>query len=66
MNAKQFNLAIERWGLSVYAAAPVLGIGLRQLYRYTNGQAPIPKPVAKLITIVARHGISTEEVEEIK
>ena len=49
MTKKQFNDAVARLGLSVYASAPVLGISLRQAQRYSSGESEVPATIAKLL-----------------
>lgn len=49
MTRTQFNAALSKLGLSVYASAPVLGISLRQAQRYSSGEATIPETIAKLL-----------------
>lgn len=50
MTARQFDLALAKLGLSVYASAPKLGISLRQAQRYSSGETtPVPAPIAKLL-----------------
>lgn len=49
MTPKQFDAAVAKLGLSVYASAPALGISLRQAQRYSSGESPIPIVVAKLL-----------------
>ncbi len=52
MTPKQFNDALAKLRLSVYAAAPVLGISLRQAQRYSTGEAEqeVSRPVANYLT----------------
>jgi hypothetical protein len=49
MTPKQFDAAVAKLGLSVYASAPALGISLRQAQRYSSGESPVPITVAKLL-----------------
>ena len=51
MLASHFNKSLKYLGLSVYAAAPILGISLRQAQRYSSGEDPqeISEPVTKLL-----------------
>lgn len=53
MTPKQFNDALAKLRLSVYASAPVLGISLRQAQRYSSGeQSPVAAPVANSLTLL--------------
>ncbi len=60
MTPKQFtDAAIKLWG-SVYAAAPALGISLRQAQRYSSGEQAVAPPVACII------GLLLEQVRGFK
>jgi hypothetical protein len=60
MTPKQFtDAAIKLWG-SVYAAAPALGISLRQAQRYSAGEQEVAAPVACII------GLLLEQVSGFK
>jgi nitric oxide synthase oxygenase domain/subunit len=50
MTAKQFNDALRRLRLSVYASADVLDISLRQAQRYASGEQTVSGPVANHLT----------------
>jgi len=50
MTTKEFNEALAALRLSVYAAAPILGISLRQAQRYSAGD-PVAAPVANYLTL---------------
>jgi hypothetical protein len=52
MSPKQFNDGIAKLRLSVYAAAPVLGISLRQAQRYSSGEQVVAEPVANYLTVL--------------
>ena len=53
MTPKQFNDALGKLKLSVYASAPVLGISLRQAQRYSSGeQTPVAAPVTNYLTLL--------------
>lgn len=53
MTAKEFNDSLKSLRLSVYAAAPILGISLRQAQRYSSGeQTPVAAPVANYLTLL--------------
>jgi hypothetical protein len=49
MTARQFDAALAKLGISVYASAKVLCVSLRQAQRYSSGEAPVPPSIAKLI-----------------
>jgi hypothetical protein len=54
MTAKQFNEALTKLRLSVYASAPILGISLRQAQRYSAGEQAVAQPVANRLTLIVR------------
>ena len=60
MTGKQFKAACAALGLSVYAARHVLGISLRQAYRYSSDDAAIPDTVARLLTLLVERGAVPE------
>lgn len=39
-------------GLRPGQAADALGVSRKQIYRYMNGEQPIPKPIAKLTELL--------------
>lgn len=57
MSARQFNLALKKLDLNFSQAAPILGLSLRQVFRYSNDAQPVPLPVAKLVEMLVTHGI---------
>ena len=54
MPASHFNKSLKYLNLSVYAAAPILGISLRQAQRYSSGDDPqeISGPVTNLLILL--------------
>lgn len=60
MTAKQYNTAIAKLKLTPYAAAPLLGISLRQSHRYASGEQPVKETVARLLFMLLRHGVPPE------
>ena len=56
MFASHFNKSLRYLNLSVYAAAPILGISLRQAQRYSSGEDPqeVSEPVTKLLIQLQR------------
>jgi hypothetical protein len=53
MTTEQFNQSLATLRLSVYAAAPILGISLRQAQRYSAGD-PIAEPVANYLSLLLK------------
>jgi hypothetical protein len=56
MNASHFNRSLKYLNLSVYAAAPILGISLRQAQRYSSGEdsQEISGPVTNFLSHLQR------------
>lgn len=52
----RFNRLLKYLNLSVYAAAPILGISLRQAQRYSSGEdrQEVSLPVAKLLIFLQK------------
>lgn len=50
MTQEQFNEALTKLRLSVYASAKVFGISLRQAQRYSSGEQVVSGPVANYLT----------------
>jgi hypothetical protein len=59
MTTEQYLRALKRLGLTTAskATAAILGLSIRQLIRISNGDSPVPEPVAKLLAMLQRHGI---------
>jgi hypothetical protein len=57
MTANQFNAAVAKLGLSVYAARKVLGVSMNQAYRYSAGRAVVPVEVERLLDMFVRFGV---------
>lgn len=49
MTTAQFNNALAGLNLSVYAAAPILGVSLRQAQRYSSGEQAVPATVSCIL-----------------
>lgn len=56
MTPNHFNKSLKYLNLSVYAAAPILGISLRQAQRYSSGEDPqdVSEPVARFLSHLQR------------
>ena len=65
MTSTQYRKLLDRLGLTIVGAAPVLGISPRQAQRYAAGD-PIPGPVAKLLRLMVDRGIDPVEVMRLK
>lgn len=62
MTAAQYRKLLDRLGLTIVGAAPVLGISPRQAQRYAAGD-PIPGPVAKLLRLMVRLNLKPDDVK---
>ena len=56
MTSASYIEALRKLGLTPYAAAPVIGVSIRQSLRYASGDTPIPEVVAKLVRAFALLG----------
>jgi hypothetical protein len=53
MTKNQFNEALRRLGLSVYASPAVLKVTLRQAQRYASGEQPVEARVAAMLELLS-------------
>jgi transcriptional regulator with XRE-family HTH domain len=56
MTAEQFREMVESLGLTLSAAAVVLGVNVRTAYRWANNERKIPSPVSRLLRHLERNG----------
>jgi hypothetical protein len=61
MTPTQFKRALDQLGLSAYAAAPLLDMSIRTIYRITAGEYPIPDHIAHYLRICVKHKIDPRE-----
>jgi len=59
----QYRAAIKSLGLSQERAGVWLGISPRTSQGYALGEYPVPEPVAKLLRLMIKLGLSTEDVK---
>jgi hypothetical protein len=64
MSASHYRDAIEKLGLTQEGAGDVIGLSPRQAQRVVAGHSPVPRPVAKLITLILKRKITVEEATE--
>jgi hypothetical protein len=64
MSTTAYKKAIEQLGLTQEGAGDVVGLSPRQAQRVVGGHAPVPRPVAKLLTLILKRKISVEEATE--
>jgi hypothetical protein len=65
MTAAEYRSALNTLGLSIVASAEHLGVSHRQSQRYANGTSAIADPVAKLLRLAIRIGLSTYDLKAI-
>jgi hypothetical protein len=61
----QFKKALRQVGLSVYRAAPFLGISLRHCQRIAAGEYEAPLAASKLLRLMAKLGLKASDVENL-
>jgi hypothetical protein len=62
MTPTQYKAAIKTLGLSQERAGDWLGIGRRTSQGYALGEYPVPEPVAKLLRLMVKLGLSPDDV----
>lgn len=62
MTSIQYKAAIKALGLSQQRAGDWLGIGRRTSQGYALGEYPVPEPVAKLLRLMIKLGLSPDDV----
>lgn len=66
MNAASYIEALRKLGLPANVramhgeAAALFGVHARQSFRWASGETPVPLVVARLLFMLARHGIPDE------
>lgn len=65
MTAEEYRAALNELGLSIVGSAEHLGVSHRQSQRYTNGTSPVADPVAKLLRLAVRIGLSAKDLKAI-
>ena len=65
MTAEEYRAALNKLGLSIIASGEHLGLSSRQSQRYANGTAAIGDPVAKLLRLAIRIGLSANDLKAI-
>lgn len=63
MTPTQYRAAIRTLGLSQERAGDWLGIGRRTSQGYALGEYPVPEPVAKLLRLMIKLRLSTDDVK---
>ena len=65
MTATEYRAALDQLGLSIVGSAEHLGVSHRQSQRYANGTSPVTDPVAKLLRLAIRTGLTANDLKAI-
>jgi DNA-binding transcriptional regulator YiaG len=65
MRASQFRAAEEHFGLEKQEFASLLGVDARTARRWSTGDRAIPKPIARLITMLLNSKMSGQELADL-
>jgi hypothetical protein len=65
MTAEEYRAALDKLGLSIAGSAEHLGLSRRHSQRYANGAAPVADPVAKLLRLAIRTGLTADDLKTI-
>lgn len=63
MTSKEYRATIEKLGLSQIPAGSILGLSPRQSQRLANNEAPVPRPIAKLLNLITKRKVTLEDVD---
>src|SRR4051812_39326642 len=65
MSTAEYRAALNTLGLSIVGSAEHLGLSRRQSQRYANGASPVADPVAKLLRLAIRTGLTADDLKVI-
>jgi hypothetical protein len=65
MTIEEYRAALDKLGLSIVGSAECLGLSRRQSQRYAHGTSPVADPVAKLLRLAIRTGLSAIDLKAI-
>jgi hypothetical protein len=65
MTTTEYRAALDTLGLSIVGSAEHLGLSRRQSQRYANGATPVADPVAKLLRLAIRTGLTASDLKAI-
>jgi hypothetical protein len=65
MTTEEYRAALDKLGLSIAGSAEHLGLSRRQSQRYANGTSPVADPVAKLLRLAIRTGLTADDLKTI-
>jgi DNA-binding transcriptional regulator YiaG len=63
MNGEEFRATIKKVGMTQVEAAEFFGVNESSCRRWISGKYPIPKPVAVLLRMMDRKGLTPENVQ---
>ena len=61
----EYRAALDKLGLSIVGAAEYLGLSRRQSQRYAKGATAVADPVAKLLRLAIRIGLTANDLKTI-
>jgi DNA-binding transcriptional regulator YiaG len=62
MNVNQFKAALKKLELSNTAFAKTIDVSLRQVFRWTSGQYPIPVAICQLVNLMIDTNTKPEDL----
>lgn len=62
MNPKTYKAAISKLEITIVGAATYFGIGRRQAQRIAAGDAPVPKLIEKVLTLLLAGKLKKEDL----
>src|SRR5215203_4338663 len=65
MTTAEYRAALDTLGFSIAGSAEHLGLSRRQSQRYANGATPVADPVAKLLRLAIRTGLTANDLKAI-
>jgi hypothetical protein len=65
MTTAEYRAALNKLGLTIVSSAEHLGVSHRQSQRYASGASPVADPVAKLLRLAIRTGLSANDLKAI-
>lgn len=57
MTPERFVTKLKKLGYTPHNAHELLGVGRRSIFRYAEGETPVPEVVIKLLDMYERHGV---------
>lgn len=66
MTARQFQVAIDRLGLSQVGAARLFGSDPRTARRWALGERSVPEPIAILLRLMLAGKVTTDDIRAVQ